>query len=346
MTQKNDSLALVLTLLITVGLTSALLYFLLPMLNADQPDPLDSQSSVANPTIVAGDNLNQVDNVPQGLFNYGNSTTFAPIRGKVDPIVSTNFPNFQLRYTDPTVGNPGSGTGIKMLLNNQLAFAQSSRGLLPQEHDEAKNKGFTLKEIPIAIDGIAVAVNHDLNLAGITVEQLRDIYLGKITNWKAVGGADLPIKAYSRELSAGGTVEFFSENVLGGESFASNVEYVYSTTLGLRAVSDNLGGIYYGSAPEIVPQCTIKSLPIGRKTGEFIAPYQAPPIPPENCPGERNQLNNEAFKNGDYPITRRLFIIVKGDGSQDQIAGEKYAELLLTKEGQKLIQDAGFVPIN
>lgn len=344
MTQKNDSLALVLTLLITAGLTSALLYFFLPQLKPNNTETENPRTN--NNLMVQNERFSDVKGVPDGLFNYGNSTTLAPIRGVVDPVIFNAFPNFQLRYTDPITGNPGSGTGIKMLLKNELAVGQSSRALLPEEFAEAKTKGFTLKEIPIAIDGLAVAVNHDLRLDGITVKQLRDIYLGKITNWREVGGEDLPITAYSRELSAGGTVEFFYQSVLGENNFGANVEYVYGTTIGLRAVSENRGGIYYGSAPEVVPQCTVKSLPIGKQAKKLITPYQAPPIPPENCPAQRNQLNNEAFKNGDYPITRRLFVIVKQDGGQDQIAGEKYAELLLTKEGQKLIQDAGFVPIN
>ncbi|MEQ9369154.1 MAG: hypothetical protein RIG63_08995 [Coleofasciculus chthonoplastes F3-SA18-01] len=54
-----------------------------------------------------------------------------------------------------------------------------------------------------------------------------------------------------------------------------------------------------------------KTLPIGRKPDELIPPYQEPFVPLSQCPGRRNQLNKQAFHSGSYPITRRLFIIVK-----------------------------------
>jgi phosphate transport system substrate-binding protein len=232
-----------------------------------------------------------------------------------------------------------------MLLNNQLAFSQSSRSIEPKENQEASQRGFSLKEIPVAIDGIAIAVNPSLNIPGLTIAQLKEIYTGKIMNWNQVGGPNLPITPYSRRKEEGGTIEFFVENVLEKENFNSNVEFIPTTTQALQKVAANPGGIYFASAPEVVPQCGVKTLPLGRKSDELIPPYKEPFVPISQCPNQRNQLNAEAFRSGQYPITRRLFVIVKQNGRVDQQAGDAYANLLLTNQGQNLISKVGFVPI-
>lgn len=77
----------------------------------------------------------------------------------------------------------------------------------------------------------------------------------------------------------------------------------------------------------------------------LVPPYKNPFVPSSQCPAQRNQLNADAFQNGQYPITRNLFVIVKQNGQIDQQAGEAYASLLLTPQGQELIEKAGFVRI-
>ncbi len=281
-------------------------------------------------------------NFPTGLFNYGGSTTWAPIRRDVDPVIQNICPQFQLRYMDHPTRTPGSGTGIQMVLDNQLDFSQSSRTIKTEEQQFAQQKGFSLKEIPVAIDGLAIAVNPNLKVSGITVNQLRQIYIGQITNWSQVGGPDLKITAYSRRKEDGGTVEFFIDNVLEKADFGNNVEFVYSTTDGLQKVSQTIGGIYYASAPEVVGQCTVNPLPLINKSNQLVTPYKEPFIPPENCPNQRNQLNSTAFQKGEYPITRKLFVVVKENNSIEQEAGKAYANWLLQSEAQQLIEKAGF----
>ncbi|ELR98694.1 PstS family phosphate ABC transporter substrate-binding protein [Gloeocapsa sp. PCC 73106] len=287
----------------------------------------------------------EVPEVPTGLFNYGGSTTWAPVRDIVDSKIQAAIPSFQLRYTDSLTEPPGSSTGIRMLVAGQLSFSQSSRPLKAEDYEKAKANGFNLKEVPVGLEALAIAVHPDLPVAGITVKQLQDIYTGKITNWSEVGGPSLPIIAYSRYPNTGGTVDFFLQDVLGSVPLASNVEFVYNTTLGLRKVGENPGGIYYASAPEVVPQCTVKGLPIGKESGKFVPPYQEPLVTSAQCPKERNQLNMTAFKAGEYPITRRMFVIIKENGELDEQAGNAYANLLLSDQGQQLLLEAGFVPI-
>ncbi len=343
MSQKNETTVLVLALLITAGLLGGGFWWFTNRSGVNlggkriNPTNQSAQSTV--------ETFAQVQDVPSGLFSYGGSTTWAPIRKEVDRGIQTVWPKFVLRYTDPTSGAPGSGAGIKMLLNNQLAFAQSSRSIKDEEYQQAQQRGFTLKEIPVAIDGIAIAVNPNLNIPGLTIAQLKDIYTGKITNWQEVGGSNLSIKPYSRRIEEGGTIEFFAENVLQGQNFGANVQFIGTTTEALREVATNPGSIYYASAPEVVGQCTVKPLPLGRTPDQLVPPYQEPFVPLEQCPTQRNGLNSSAFQSGKYPITRNLFVIVKLNGQPDQQAGEAYANLLLTQQGQQLLEEAGFVRI-
>ena len=174
---------------------------------------------------------------------------------------------------------------------------------------------------------------------------MKSIYTGKTTNWKQLGGPDIAIKPYSRPATDGGTVELFVQDILRGQSFGSNVEFVSTTTQALRKLAGSPGGIYYASAPEVVPQCKIKPLPLGRQPGELVPPYQEPFVPLSQCPGLRNQLNIEAFQTGQYPLTRQLFVVGKQNGQTDEQAGDTYANFVLTEQGQELITQAGFVRI-
>ncbi|SKB15776.1 conserved hypothetical protein [Planktothrix sp. PCC 11201] len=352
MAQKNDTTTLILALFITGGLISGGVWWFtrnmnLPTVLNSNPSPSNSISptSVPQTSTTNFKTFAEVPNVPNGVFTYGGSTTFAPIRQGINPEVQTVFPQFQLRYFQNPSQSPGSGSGIKMLIDNQITFAESSRPLQESEYQQARQKGLNLIEVPIALDGIVVAVNPNLNIPGLTINQLKQIYTGKITNWSQLGGENIPIVAYSRTKEAGGTTEFFITNVLGGESFAETIKFIPTTTEALRAIANNPGGIYYASAPEVVAQCTIKPIAIGLTSGALIQPYKNPLISPENCPQQRNQIDPVVFKNGAYPLTRRLFIIVKQNNQSEQQAGEAYTQLLLTSQGQDFMEKLGFIRI-
>ncbi|MGK7916452.1 MAG: substrate-binding domain-containing protein [Prochloraceae cyanobacterium] len=287
----------------------------------------------------------EVKNVPQGVFNYGGSASWASIRGQVDPVIQAAFPEFKLRYLEHPIRPTSSGTGIEMLLNHQLALAQSSRPLKLSEYRQAQQHQFSLVQLPIAIDGIVLAVNPSLNVPGLTVTQLRDIYLGKLLNWQQVGGPNLAIVPYSKSPSLSGSAHFFVEHVLEQKQFGSHVKVITNTTQTLREVAAQRGAIYYGSASKIIGQCTISPLPLGYSSDNLIAPYQKPYVEPDQCPAQRNQINYQAFRLARYPLTRDLYVIVKQNGQIEQQAGEAYARLLLSDQGQELIEKAGLIRI-
>ena len=320
-----------------------------PNRNQSSNNSASNSNSAQNnsPTLSQHDGFSSVENVPSGMFTYGGSTTWAPIRKDLDSILQAANPGFELRYTEAVRGAPGSGTGIRMLLEGKLAFAQSSRPLKDEEHEQAHLRGFSLKQIPVALDAVAMVVHPKLAVSGLTLQQIRDIYMGKITNWSQVGGPNLAITPYSRRPTDGGTPEYFVNEVLNGGSLGKNVQYIYSTTEALRTLSSDPGGIYYGSATQVVTQCKVKPLRIAHlhDSKRFVPPHMEPLVPPEQCPDRKNELNADAFRTGEYSLTRQLFVIVKQNGQSDQQAGEAYSNLLLTNEGQALIARAGFIRI-
>lgn len=151
--------------------------------------------------------------------------------------------------------------------------------------------------------------------------------------------------------TAWGATELFKETILPSENWGKNVVSIETPTEALRKISqpqnpNEIGGIYFASASNLVGQCNVKPLPISRHAGSsLVAPYEGKLVPREKCPLERKTLNTKAFENGEYPLTRRLFTIIKQDGQIDEQAGEAYAQLLLTDEGQELIEKAGFIPL-
>ena len=271
-------------------------------------------------------------NVPAGQFTYGGSTTWAPIRGIVDPQIKQTFPGLRLIYKDPANQAPGSSVGIQMLMNGELDFAQTSRPLTQTEKQQAQQNGITLQEIPVAIEGVAVVTHLELPIANLSQVNLRDIYTGRVNNWQQLGGPDLPIVAISRD-DAGGTVVFFSQTVLNGDALAANVRRINNTTEAIRLTSSTPGAIYFASAPEVVGQCTVKPISINQHP-----PYQLPYIDLDKCPNQRNQPNLEGFASGNYPLTRRIYVVANADIP----IGQTYAELILSAEGQTALNNAGF----
>jgi len=283
--------------------------------------------------------------VSRGIFNYGGSTVWGKIRERIEPEISNANPDFTLRYLPHPILNPSSSVGIKMLIQNQLDFAQSSRPLTVKEIKLAKENGIELQQIPIAIDGIAIATNPNLKISGLSISQLRDIYSGKITNWQEVGGPDLEIIAYSKPPEKSGTADYFIKNVLGDREFGSTIKLINSTAKGLKIVNKNRGAIFYESAAKIIPQCSVKAISIGYDTERLVAPYQKSKIKSDRCVPGDNQVNLKAFRDASYPLTQKLYVIIKKNGGLEEEIGLSYTNILLSESGQKALEAAGFVSI-
>ena len=163
MTQpKNEVPALMVALGLTAAVIAGGIWFLKDsaIFTGEEPSTPNPQSTdVSQPSPNAasqpGDQaaaatFAEVANVPSGQFEYGGSTTWAPIRGAVDPLIQRALPNFKLTYKDEPTPAPGSSSGIQMLIDGELDFAQSSRSLNADEKQKAQQQGMTLQEIPVA----------------------------------------------------------------------------------------------------------------------------------------------------------------------------------------------------
>ena len=138
--------------------------------------------------------------------------------------------------TSISVTGGGSGVGIAALFDGSTDIAMSSRSLKMDEKMKfnATKKAYT--ETIIGWDALAVIVNPSNKVTKLTRQQLEDIFTGKITNWKQVGGADLKIVVYSRE-SSSGTYEFFKDHVMQKRNFANNVLSMPATGAIIQSVS-------------------------------------------------------------------------------------------------------------
>ncbi|BAY81502.1 hypothetical protein NIES267_09790 [Calothrix parasitica NIES-267] len=305
--------------------------------NNTTPSKSNSGKTIKSPVIKGFRTLSEVSSVPAMTTRYGGSTSFAPLRSEqIENTIEETHEGFKLTYTEPAPGEkPGSGKGIEMLIEGQLSFSQSSRSVKDKEFKRAKNRGFSLKQVPVAIDGIALYVKQDFPVPELTLSQVKDIFTGKITNWSELGGPNVDIKPFSRDPNDGGTPDFFQEKILQKESFGNSVEpYIRDTTTSIHQVVTTPGGISYATASEVCNQNMIKTVPLAKNRNQtYVSP----------CEGSK--VNLEEFANNAYPLARRLFVVIKEDGNRDHQAGVAYANMLLSDEGQQLVKESGLVPL-
>ena len=288
-------------------------------------------SSVEGNEITLYDSMGQVKKVPSGLFSYGGALYFASLVAHgMNDAISQEHPNFVLRYTQPKNRDLSYAIGIKMLLDGELSFAFNGRPLLDREYAQADLREISLQQIPFAIDGIVFYSNYDTMINGLNLDRVRDIFTGKITNWKELGGADLPITPV---MLTPENIEILGLNNIS--TIPTATKYVDNYTLALREVIATPGSISFTSASLAQKQQLIKILNLAEENStNYISPITSTGEP-----------NLEAFKDGSYPLTRRLFLVIRQDGTPDMIAGKAYAEMLLSNRGQEIVEESGFVPL-
>ena len=281
--------------------------------------------------------LAEIKNVPNGLFWYGSSIPFSPLHTtQISNEITQALPGFKTRYKEPPAyTKPGSSTSIAMLLDGMVSFAELSRPLRDLEYQKAKERGISLQQIPIASDGIVFFVNPSLPVDRLTINQVRKMILGEITNWQQVGGPDLLVVpfVFDPKIAPSTLLLLFEEPEL--EQFGDDARYVRDYTDAIRKVSATPGGISYASAAIIANQRSVKPLLLARgDSSDYVNPFT-----------KQRKINTQELQNGNYPLMRRFFIGVRRDGTIDERAGLAYANIWLSEPGQKLVEKAGFVPI-
>jgi phosphate transport system substrate-binding protein len=222
----------------------------------------------------------------------------------------------------------GSGTGISSLISNTCDICMSSRNIKEKEITLAKKKGVNPFEIKVALDGLAVVVNPANPVSKLTIAQLADIFTGRISNWKNLGGKDAKIVILSREVNSG-THVYFKEHVLrkndpnSKEEFAHNALMLSSSQAIAEEVAGNPAAIgYYGMG-----YISTRQKPISVAKDEN-SEYETPTI--------------ENVLNGKYPISRPLFLYTNGEPKG---LTRELIDFALSKEGQEIVLKTDFVPI-
>jgi phosphate transport system substrate-binding protein len=222
----------------------------------------------------------------------------------------------------------GSGTGLSSLISGTCDIAMSSRNIKEKEITLAKQKGIEPFEIKVALDGLAIVVNPANPVSKLTINQLAEVFTGKITNWKELGGSDLKIVILSREVNSG-THVYFKEHILrkndpnSKEEFAPGALLLSSSQAIADEVAQNTSAIGYYGMGYISPKQ--KSIFVAKdEKSEYIAPAI------------------ENVVNGKYPISRPLFFYTNG---QPQGMVKKFVDFALSKEGQEIVLKTDFVPV-
>jgi phosphate transport system substrate-binding protein len=226
-----------------------------------------------------------------------------------------------------SVTGGGSGTGITALLNGTIGIANASREMKKEEWATAKANGLAPVEFTVARDAIAVVVNPHNSVDRLTLQQISDIYVGRITNWRQVGGEDRPIVLLSRE-SNSGTYVYFLENVIRMGDSKSPLLFTPDTLLmpSSEGISDEVRGnpnaIGYDGLGYVTPDQ--KTLAIAR---DAKSPYVLPAVATVN--------------DGSYPIARPLYMYT---AHEPEGVVKEYLEWV-RGEGQRLVIQLGFVPL-
>lgn len=224
----------------------------------------------------------------------------------------------------------GSGTGIASLISNSCDIASASRKMKKEEIEKAKKNNINPVEVTVGLDGIAVVVNPSNKVDKLTMDQLSDIFTGKITNWKEVGGDDKKIVVLSREMNSG-THIYFKEHVLrkgkadSKEEFAPSALLLSSSQAITDEITQNVQAIgYYGMGYVNSKQ---KVLEIAKDKKNI---YYKPSIP--------NVIS------GEYPISRPLLLYTNTECLQEG-KNKEFIDFALSKEGQEIVKKTDFVPI-
>jgi phosphate transport system substrate-binding protein len=222
----------------------------------------------------------------------------------------------------------GSGTGIAALINGTVDIANASRQIKTEELEEAQVNGFEPVEFVVARDAIAVIVHPSNPVNELTLQQISDIYSGKITNWQEVGGEDRPIVLLSRETNSGTHVYFLEEVIRLGQSdnktlFSQDTLLLPSSEgIGVE-VRQNPNAIGYDGLGYVTSD--MKTIAVSLEPGQ---PYYPPTV--------------ETVNTGEYPIARDLYMYTAGE-PQGQV--KTYLEWILGPAAQQTVLDLGFVPI-
>lgn len=217
-----------------------------------------------------------------------------------------------------TISESGSGNGVKSLINGACDIANMSRFMKDSEFKTCVEKGILPVAHVVAFDGLAVVVNPANKVSALTDAQIADIYTGKITNWKQLGGDDAEIVVISRDTNSG-TYETFNELILRKKAVVKGAEYVGSNGQAKTRVASTKNAIAYVGLGFV--DDTVKTLSV-----DGILP------------------SAKTIVSAKYPIARPLFMFTNGYPKMGSAVYD-FVTLHLTEEGREIVKDLGYIPV-
>ena len=219
-----------------------------------------------------------------------------------------------------TVNGGGSSNGIKAIIDGTADIGDASRLAKDSEIQKAKDKGIDLYKNVVALDGIAVVAHKSCPVTSLTMEQTRDIFAGKITNWKEVGGPDMTIVVISRDTSSG-TYGSFVEMVLDYKE-KNKMRADAQMTASNQAMATTVAQTPY----------SIGYLGLG-----FVKAADVKVVKINNI-----EASDKTVKNGTYPISRTLNMYTDGKPKGEV---KKFIDFILSKDGQKIVVEQGYIKL-
>lgn len=260
-------------------------------------------------------------------FLLFNSCSYKPesvsrirIKGSDTMLLLTNYLAEEYMKQNPYVSiyveGGGTASGIKALSKGEVEISTASRSLMGEEIKIIADKFGSLgMSFLIAKDALSIYVNEKNKVRDFTLQQLKDIYTCKITNWKELGGADKPIVPFVRTPNSG-TYLYFKDHILLGEEYCSSVQVEITTENIIEQVESNVNAIGYGG--------------IGFK-GDFVS-----------AKINGIEASEENVRNDKYPISRYLHFYTLNLPTGEV---KKFIDWILSPEGQKIIKQVGYVPL-
>ena len=244
------------------------------------------------------------------------SDTVLPLTQSLSEMYMRQNPNATV-----TVTGGGSGVGISALMEGTTDLAMASRRIKFSEKMKMKQSKHDPAEVIVAYDALAIIVNPENPVRQLTREQLENIFRGKITNWKEVGGKDMKIVVYSRETSSG-TYEFFKESVLKNKNYMSSILSMPATGAIIQSVRQTKGAIGYVGLAYL--NRYVKALAVSYDGGGHYV-----------HPSVKSAMRKE------YPIVRPLYYYYD---KKNETAVKPFLQFTASPESRKKTLELGFIP--
>jgi phosphate transport system substrate-binding protein len=210
----------------------------------------------------------------------------------------------------------GSAQGFKALIGGEIDICASSRPMLPYEVRQLaeKHQRLGISHL-VAKDALSIYLNPSNPIRNLKIEQLKDIYTGKILNWKDIGGKDQSILVLTRSPNSG-TYLYFKDHVLLNENYKENCKIVYSTRAVVNEVFEHENAIGYGGTAygDNVVHCKINGI----------------------TPSIDNVIKDI------YPIARYLYLYTL-DTPKGHI--KNFIDWILDMPGQVIVAKVGYIPL-